>query len=81
MVRPSTRRAMTEESVIQSGVSIRVAYIALVISETCYRYQSIVTDQNVEIADWLIRLTCMTGYRRAFRLFNFTMTLKSRLGN
>ncbi len=57
MVRPSTRREMAKEAVIQRGVSIRVACIAFVISETCYRYQPTLSDENIEIADWLIRLT------------------------
>jgi putative transposase len=57
MVRPSSRRAMAKEAVIQRGVSIRVACIAFVISETCYRYQSTLSDENAVIADWLIRLT------------------------
>jgi len=30
---------------------------AFVISETCYRYQPRLSDENSEIADWLIRLT------------------------
>ena len=48
---------MAKEAVIQRGVSIRVACEAFVISETCYRYQPTLSDENVEIADWLIRLT------------------------
>ena len=27
------------------------------ISETCYRYQTKLSHENTEIADWLIRLT------------------------
>jgi putative transposase len=38
-------------------VSIRLACQAFVISETCYRYQPRLSDENAEIADWLIRLT------------------------
>ncbi len=29
----------------------------LSISETCYRYQPKLSDENAEIADWLVRLT------------------------
>lgn len=57
MVRPSTRRAMAKEVVEQRGVSIRLACAAFAISETCYRYQATLSDENAEIADWLIRLT------------------------
>ncbi len=37
--------------------SIRLVCKALSISETCYRYQPRLSDENTEIADWLIRLT------------------------
>lgn len=41
----------------QHGASIRMVCKALSISETCYRYQPKLSDENAEIADWLIRLT------------------------
>lgn len=43
MVRPSQRREM--------------ARWAVEVSETCYRYQRRLSDENAEIADWLLRLT------------------------
>jgi hypothetical protein len=38
------------------------------ISEACYRYQPKLREENVEITDWLIRLTTMgkTGIRSVF---------------
>lgn len=48
---------MARQAVAVRGVSIRLACQAFVISETCYRYQSKLSDENAEIADWLIRLT------------------------
>lgn len=44
-------------AVDEQGVSIRVACQAFAISESCYRYTSTLSDDNAEIADWLIRLT------------------------
>jgi len=41
----------------QHDASIRVVCRALNISETCYRYQPRLSDENAEIADWLVRLT------------------------
>ena len=38
-------------------VSIRVVCRAFGISETCYRYQPKLSDENAKIADWLLRLT------------------------
>jgi putative transposase len=56
VVRPSRRREMAKHAVQSRGVSIRVACQAFLISETCYRYQPKLSDENAEIADWLIRL-------------------------
>lgn len=57
MVKPSQRREMAKLAVAQKAVSIRLACISFVISETCYRYQAKLSDENVKIADWLVRLT------------------------
>ena len=57
MVKPSQRREMAKYAVQESPISIRLACIAFAISETCYRYQAKLSNENAEIADWLIRLT------------------------
>lgn len=44
-------------AVQEKGVTIRVACLAFGISESCYRYEATLADENSEIADWLIRLT------------------------
>ena len=48
---------MARQAVQQRCVRIRLACSAVGISETCYRYQSRLSSENAEIADWLIRLT------------------------
>lgn len=48
---------MAEEAVIRHGVSIALACRTFKISETCYRYARKLSDENAEIADWLLRLT------------------------
>ena len=48
---------MARRSVSEYGISIRLACVAFSISRTCYRYQPTLSDENAEIADWLIRLT------------------------
>jgi putative transposase len=48
---------MAKQAVESRGLSIRLACQAFGISETCYRYQPKLSDDNAEIADWLIRLT------------------------
>ena len=44
-------------AVARQGVSIALACRAFEISETCYRYSPVLSDENEEIADWLERLT------------------------
>ncbi|MGQ9427659.1 IS3 family transposase [Gilvimarinus sp. F26214L] len=57
VVRPSQRREMARSAVVQYAVSIRLAYSAFGISESCYRYEAKLSSENALIADWLIRLT------------------------
>ena len=48
---------MAMNVVAQDGVSIALACRTFQISETCFRYSPILSDENEEIADWLERLT------------------------
>lgn len=48
---------MAQQAVKRRQISIRFACVCFGISETCYRYQAKLSDENAEIADWLIRLT------------------------
>lgn len=57
MVKPSQRKEMAQQIIAAKGISIRLACLALGISETCYRYQPKLASENSEIADWLIQLT------------------------
>ena len=41
----------------QFGTSIRLVCEIFTISETCYRYQATLSNENAFIADWLLRLT------------------------
>lgn len=61
MVRPSQRREMAQRAVVDGRTSIRHACATFLISETCFRYQAKLPDENAEIADWLLRLT--SAYR------------------
>ena len=45
---------MVKQAVERYRSSIRLACKAFAISETCYRYQPVQSDENTEIADWLI---------------------------
>ena len=57
MVRPSRRREMAKKVVTDRGVCIRVVCQAFGISESCYRYERKLDAENIEVANWLIRLT------------------------
>lgn len=48
---------MAEWAVATQGASIRQACADFTISQTCYRYQPTLSDENELIADWLVRLT------------------------
>ncbi|KPK56626.1 MAG: hypothetical protein AMS22_00605 [Thiotrichales bacterium SG8_50] len=48
---------MARKAVSNFGLSIRLACAAFGISQTCYRYRPLLSEENEEIADWLIRLT------------------------
>ena len=48
---------MAENAVQTHGVSIALACRTFQISETCYRYERKLSDEDAEIADWLVRLT------------------------
>lgn len=56
MVKPTQRKEMALQAVIIKAVSIRLACQDFCISEICYRYQPKKLEDNVLIADWLIRL-------------------------
>ena len=55
MTRPSQRREMAQQAVDMKQVSIALACRAFGISESCYRYERKLSDENAEIADWLVR--------------------------
>ncbi len=52
---------MTKWAVANKALSIRHACQAFEVSQACYRYQAKASEENVRIADWLVRLT--TAYR------------------
>ena len=53
----SDAQIMAINAVMQRGTSIALACRTFQISETCYRYSSILSDETDEIADWLEQLT------------------------
>ena len=72
---------MARWAVESRGARIRHACADFTVSETCYRYQQRLSDENAVIADWLLRLTCNQVWSmdfmhdqlsdgRTFRLFN-----------
>ena len=57
MIRPALRRGLAEKAVARHGVSIALACRTFGVSETCYRYSPLLSDENEEIADLLVGLT------------------------
>ena len=48
---------MAVSAVRRHGVSVALACRTFSISETCYRYVCKLSDENEEIANWLVKLT------------------------
>jgi putative transposase len=57
VVTPSRLKEVAQEAVQHRGASIRLACAAVGVSESCFRYQAKLSNENAEIADWLVRLT------------------------
>jgi putative transposase len=55
---------MAKEAVRKKKVSVALACRAFDISETCYCYEAKLSDENAEIADWLVRLAGSDATRR-----------------
>ena len=48
---------MAKKGVAKHGISVRLACVVYGISETCYRYQATLDEENALVADWLLKLT------------------------
>jgi putative transposase len=48
---------MAKKALIEYVLYTRQSCRAFGISETCYRHEAKLNDENAEIADWLVRLT------------------------
>ena len=57
MVKPSQRREMAKIAVEKRSISIRKSCLYFHVSEQCFRYQAKLSEENENIADWLLRLT------------------------
>ena len=60
---------MAQEAVRLRQVSIRFACRLFAVSESCYRYQPTLSEENEAIADWLLRITdsqCNWGFGLCF---------------
>jgi putative transposase len=55
---------MALRAVQTKAVSVALACRAFNISESCYRYECKLSDENAEIADWLVRLAKSDATRR-----------------
>ena len=66
-MKPARRRELAQRVYQQYDVSIRVACEVLSISQSTYHYQPVLSTENAEVADWLLRLT-MSNKRWGFGL-------------
>ena len=61
MVKPSQRRQMAKDAVKTRLINIRFACQIFSVSESCYRYTPLLSEENQLIANWLI---CITNNQR-----------------
>lgn len=57
MVKPSQRREMAKQAVVEKDISIRYACTIFLISRSCYAYQPKLNAENHRIEQWLLQLT------------------------
>ncbi len=48
---------MAQHAVTFKGVSVRQACRIFAVSESCYRYKPVLHRENLQISDWLTRIT------------------------
>ena len=53
MIRPALHRGLAENAVARHGDNIALAGRTFDVSETCYGYSPLLSDENEEIADLL----------------------------
>jgi putative transposase len=54
VVKPSLGREIEKRALVEYALNIRQSCRAFWISETCYRYEEKLGDENAEVADWLM---------------------------
>ena len=47
---------MAKQTITEHGISARLACEIFQVSQTCFRYQTVRDDENILIAEWLIKL-------------------------
>jgi len=63
---------MAQCAVTTGRLNIRSACASFTISESCYRYKPKLSDENAEIAEWLVLLTNRQrnwGFKLCFFIF------------
>ena len=56
MVRPSERKEMAKIALARHKISVRLACKTFFISESCFRYKSLLKSENERIAEYLMHL-------------------------
>jgi len=76
VVKPSQRKELAQQAVSNNAVSIRLECQTFSISETCYRYQPLLSSENKKIADRLINLTEKESYWGFGLCFDYLRNVK-----
>lgn len=81
MVSPSRLKEVAQEAIKTRGVSIRVACLAVGISEACFRYDRKNSSDNEDIAEWLLKLTQANRHWEFGLCFYFLRNVKGFIWN
>lgn len=81
MVSPSRLKEVAQEAIKTRGVSIRVACLAVGISEACFRYDRKNLSDNEDIAGWLLKLTQANRHWGFGLCFYFLRNVKGFIRN
>ena len=77
MVKPSLRKELAKQIIQKREVSIKLACQVVGVSENCFRYSKVLSNENKLIEEWLLRITS-NQKRWGFGLcFDFLRNVKS----
>ena len=57
VLRPVQHKIIAQQAAEQCKISISIVCLIFKVSQTCYRYKALLKEENVPIAEWMVKLT------------------------